>query len=94
MHRPEHIASVYQLLWGGLRDAGWMRENWSRNRLAILPDITHYEIVAAPALVPTVLPFLNGESGAHSGPTRFRRAGDRTVGERPTLQNGLTTGEV
>jgi len=37
MYRPEHIVEFYKLLGGGLRDAGWMRENMSPNRLAILP---------------------------------------------------------
>jgi pimeloyl-ACP methyl ester carboxylesterase len=64
MVRPEHIVEFYQLLGGGLRDAGWMREHMSQNRLAILPDLTHYEMFAAPALAYTVLPFLNGESNA------------------------------
>jgi len=64
MIRPEHIVSFYQLLGGGLKDAGWNRENMSKNRLAILPDLTHYELGAAPALVTTVLPFLNGARGA------------------------------
>ena len=64
MFRPEHIVKFYQLLGGGLRDAGWMRENMSRNRLAILPDLTHYEMSVAPELPQTVLPFLNGESRA------------------------------
>ncbi len=59
MIRPEHIVSFYQLLGGGLKDAGWMRENMSKNRLAILPDLTHYEIGASPALAAAVLPFLN-----------------------------------
>ena len=63
MIRPEHIVSFYQLLGGGLRDAGWMREHMSRHRLAILPDLTHYEIGAAPILAPTVLPFLDGQTG-------------------------------
>lgn len=66
MFRPEHIVKFYQLLGGGLRDAGWMRENMSRNRLAILPDLTHYEIFFAPELARTVLPFLNGETGKRS----------------------------
>jgi pimeloyl-ACP methyl ester carboxylesterase len=66
MYRPEHIVRFYQLLGGGLRDAGWMRENMSPNRLAILPDLTHYEIFFAPALARTVLPFLEGESGPGS----------------------------
>ena len=38
MVRPEHVVKFYQLLGGGLRDAGWNRENMSRNRLAIVPD--------------------------------------------------------
>jgi pimeloyl-ACP methyl ester carboxylesterase len=62
MYRPEHIVRFYQLLGGGLRDAGWQREHMSRNRLAILPDRTHYDMAYAPALVPTVLPFLDGKS--------------------------------
>ena len=66
MFRPEHIVEFYHLLGGGLKDAGWMRENMSQNRLAILPDLTHYEMFTSPALAPTVLPFLNGESGATS----------------------------
>lgn len=66
MVRPEHIVSFYQLLGGGLKDAGWMREHMSKNRLAILPDLTHYEVFAAPVLATTVLPFLNGVSGAKS----------------------------
>ena len=63
MFRPEHIVEFYHLLGGGLKDAGWQREHMSQNRLAILPDVTHYEMAAAPALVPTVLPFLNGKTG-------------------------------
>jgi pimeloyl-ACP methyl ester carboxylesterase len=66
MFRPEHIVEFYKLLGGGLRDAGWTREHMSQNRLAILPDLTHYEIFMAPALVTTVLPFLNGQSGVKS----------------------------
>ena len=38
MVRPEHEIKFYQLLGGGLKDAGWNRENMPRNRLAILPD--------------------------------------------------------
>jgi pimeloyl-ACP methyl ester carboxylesterase len=64
MFRPEHIVKFYQLLGGGLKDAGWQREHMSKNRLAILPNLTHYELFMAPELARTVLPFLNGESGA------------------------------
>ncbi len=66
MYRPEHIVEFYRLLGGGLRDAGWMREHMSQNRLAILPGLTHYDLFLAPALAHTVLPFLDGRSGAKS----------------------------
>ena len=66
MMRLEHVVRFYQLLGGGQRDAGWMREHMSTNRLAILPNVTHYEMFMSPALVPTVLPFLNGETGGPS----------------------------
>jgi len=71
MVRPEHMVSFYHLLGGGLRDAGWMREHMSKNRLAILPNLTHYEIGAAPVLAATVLPFLNGEYAAKTSPGKM-----------------------
>ena len=64
MYRPEHIVEFYKLLGGGLRDAGWGRETMSKNRLAIIPDQTHYDIFFSPKLVATVLPFLDGVSGS------------------------------
>jgi pimeloyl-ACP methyl ester carboxylesterase len=73
MYRPEHIVKFYQLLGGGLKDAGWMRENMSQNRLAILPDLTHYDIFLAPEMAATVLPFLNGESGSKSWDEQVRQ---------------------
>ena len=60
----DHAVSFYHLLGGGLKDAGWQRENMSKNRLAILPNVTHYEMAMSPALVSTALPFLNGEASA------------------------------
>src|SRR5258708_13819677 len=67
MIRPEHIVKFYQLLGGGLKDAGWQREHMSQNRLAILPNLTHYEMGLAPQLVDTALPFLNSAARAKSG---------------------------
>lgn len=66
MFRPEHIVKFYQLLGGGLRDAGWQREHMSQNRLAILPNLTHYEMGLASQLVDAALPFLNGQGRAKS----------------------------
>jgi pimeloyl-ACP methyl ester carboxylesterase len=66
MFRLEHVVEFYQLLGGGKKDAGWMREHMSQNRLAILPDLTHYEVFMSPALPTTVLPFLDGKRGVGS----------------------------
>jgi len=66
MFRPEHIVKFYQLLGGGLKDAGWQREHMVPNRLAILPDVTHYEMGIAPGMVDTALPFLNDRGRAKS----------------------------
>ena len=54
-----HAIKFYQLLGGALKDAGWQREHMSTNRLAILPNLTHYELGVAPQLVDAALPFLN-----------------------------------
>jgi pimeloyl-ACP methyl ester carboxylesterase len=61
MIRLEHAVRFYQLLGGGLKDAGWQREHMSMNRLAILPNLTHYEMGLAPQMIDAALPFLNGE---------------------------------
>ena len=66
MYRPEHIVKFYQLLGGGLRDAGWTRETMSKNRLAIIPDQTHYDIFFSKRLVDTALPFLDGVNNAQT----------------------------
>jgi hypothetical protein len=66
MFRPEHEVKFYQLLGGGLKDAGWQREHMSQNRLAILPNITHCEMDLAPQMVDIALPFLNGLGRARS----------------------------
>lgn len=59
MYRPEHVVKFYQLLGGGLRDAGWQREHMSKNRLAILPGRTHYDMFLAPELASTTLSFVD-----------------------------------
>lgn len=74
MFRLEHIVAFYKRLGGGQGDAGWARENMARNRLAILPDLTHYETFMAPEMVRTVLPFLNGESNAPAWTAREQAA--------------------
>jgi len=60
--RIEHIVAFYKAIGGGLRDAGWQREHLSKNRLAILPDLTHYDIFRSPLMATTALTFLDGQS--------------------------------
>jgi pimeloyl-ACP methyl ester carboxylesterase len=56
---PGHVVESFELLGGGKKDGGWDGSGISNARLAILPGLTHYNIFASPALVPTVLPFLD-----------------------------------
>jgi len=58
MFKLESIVELYKLFGGGQRDAGWMREHMAKNRLAILPDVTHYEVGTSPKLVAAVESFL------------------------------------
>ena len=58
MCRLESIVELYKLFGGGQRDAGWGREHMPKNRLAILPDVTHYEVGTSPKLVAAVESFL------------------------------------
>ncbi len=61
MFRPDHMVDFYKRLGGGLRDAGWQREHMSKNRLAILPGRTHYDVFLSPDLPRTTLAFLDGQ---------------------------------
>jgi len=81
MYRPEHIVEFYHLLGGGLRDPGWMREHMSQNRLAILPNLTHYEMFSSPELATAVLPFLDGTMGSPKSWAQ-QAAGRERVSER------------
>lgn len=60
MFTTAHMADFFNLLGGNPRDAGWDREHMSQNRLAILPDRTHYDMLMAPELESTVVRFLDG----------------------------------
>jgi len=73
MFRPEHIVKFYQLLGGGLKDAGWAREHMSPNRLAILPDLTHYEMFLAPEFARTARAFLDAKSTARTWAEQMER---------------------
>ncbi|TDB77052.1 alpha/beta fold hydrolase [Micromonospora sp. KC723] len=53
-----HMAEFFGLLGGGHRDAGGDGANRPASRLAVLPGLTHHDIVTSPALPAAVLPFL------------------------------------
>jgi pimeloyl-ACP methyl ester carboxylesterase len=55
---PAQAAEFFGLLGGGQRDGVWDRSGVTQHQLAILPSTTHYDLLASPLLVPTVIPFL------------------------------------
>jgi pimeloyl-ACP methyl ester carboxylesterase len=61
---PAHIAEFFRLLGGGQGDGGWDGSGISKARLAILPGVTHYNIMESPLLAQVVGPFLNIRSEA------------------------------
>ena len=56
---PDHVAELFRLRGGGLRDPGVDRAHQPVARLAVLPGRTHYDILEAPGLVEAVEPFLD-----------------------------------
>ncbi|MFD2763415.1 alpha/beta fold hydrolase [Micromonospora eburnea] len=56
-----HMAEFFGLLGGGHRDAGWDGTDRPASRLAVLPGLTHYDIIGSPALPAAALPFLTHE---------------------------------
>lgn len=56
--RPTHMVEFYALLGGGLKDAGFDGAVRSTAQLAILPGASHYDILAQPALMAAIAPFL------------------------------------
>ncbi len=61
---PAHAAQFFELLGGGQRDGSWDGSGMSTSQLAILPGITHYNIVDTPALAAAVTPFLDAPTAA------------------------------
>lgn len=53
-----YVADFYRLLGGGLRDGGWDGSTRPAHQLAILPDVTHYDVLTSPALAGIARAFL------------------------------------
>jgi pimeloyl-ACP methyl ester carboxylesterase len=60
MAPPSHYVEVFKLLGGGLKDGGWMGEGRPKggHALAILPGLTHYNILSSPLFAAATLAFL------------------------------------
>jgi pimeloyl-ACP methyl ester carboxylesterase len=56
--RTSHAAKFFELLGGGLQDAGWDGSGMNQNRLAIIPGLTHYTMIS-PQLAATALGFID-----------------------------------
>jgi pimeloyl-ACP methyl ester carboxylesterase len=65
MFPPSHAVEVFELLGGGQRDGGWMREGRpdGGHALAIVPGATHYDIFTSPVLTTAILAFLDAPEG-------------------------------
>lgn len=57
--RASHSVQFFELLGGGKQDATGDRSGMTQNRLAILPNTTHYDIFRSPGLAMTVSAFLD-----------------------------------
>jgi pimeloyl-ACP methyl ester carboxylesterase len=57
--RTSHIASFFELLGGGLQDALWDGSGMNANRLAIIPNATHYTIFADTRPGETAIAFID-----------------------------------
>jgi pimeloyl-ACP methyl ester carboxylesterase len=69
-----HSVAFYRLLGGGLMDAGWQREHMSTNRLAVLPNLTHYEIFSSPVMAQAAVSFLNSLNNTKTWADQIRRS--------------------
>jgi pimeloyl-ACP methyl ester carboxylesterase len=61
MAPPSHFVEAFALLDGGQRDGGWMGEGRPKggHALAILPGLTHYNVVDSPLFAAVTLAFLD-----------------------------------
>jgi pimeloyl-ACP methyl ester carboxylesterase len=62
--RPEHVARMFRLLGGGLRDAGLHGSGRPTSQLAIVPGATHYNIFSFPILATLITPFPDAKMSA------------------------------
>jgi pimeloyl-ACP methyl ester carboxylesterase len=62
--RTAHVAQFFELLGGGKQDALWDGSGMNANRLAILPNVTHYTMFADPRFAEVAIAFLDAPKPA------------------------------
>jgi pimeloyl-ACP methyl ester carboxylesterase len=65
--RTAHAVEFFELLGGGKKDGGWDGAGKPASQLAILPGLTHYNIIDKPALVAVATAFLEAAPPKSSG---------------------------
>jgi pimeloyl-ACP methyl ester carboxylesterase len=60
--RTAHVAQFFELLGGGKQDALWDGSGMNANRLAILPNVTHYTMDTDPRLAEVAIAFLDARA--------------------------------
>jgi pimeloyl-ACP methyl ester carboxylesterase len=58
---PDLAGAFYRAIGGGERDANWDGSLRPAARLAIVPDRTHYDVLAAPGLADMIIRFLDAD---------------------------------
>lgn len=59
--RPEHMVEFYKLLGGGRQDAGMDGSQRPAGQWAVIPDTTHYNLLATEAVAKAAVAFLDGK---------------------------------
>jgi pimeloyl-ACP methyl ester carboxylesterase len=61
MAPPRHYVELFELLGGGQRDGGWMREGRPAggHALAVIPNATHYDVIESTVLAAAAVTFLD-----------------------------------
>ena len=58
--RISAATKLFELLGGGAQDANWDRSGMGEDRLAVIPNATHYDIIDTTTISEIAIPFLDG----------------------------------
>ena len=55
----KHIAELFALLGGGVKESGWLNTQLSKSRLAVVPGYSHYNFITSPEVPQIIRKFLD-----------------------------------